>query len=85
MAGVELRGENRVPVFDVNTMETNIPGLYLAGTVAAGIQQRFTIFIENAHEHAGKVTAAITGRWPERLGNASGRNFPLSSDVIEAN
>ena len=42
MAGVELRGENRVPVFDPETMETNVPGLYLAGTVAAGIQQRYT-------------------------------------------
>src|SRR5262249_25955988 len=37
LAGVELRGENRVPSFDPETMETNVPGLYLAGTVAAGV------------------------------------------------
>jgi thioredoxin reductase (NADPH) len=65
--GVELRGENRVPVFDPATMETNVRGLYLAGTVAAGIQQRYTLFIENSHEHAGKIAQAITGRWPARL------------------
>ncbi|MCB0146957.1 MAG: NAD(P)-binding domain-containing protein, partial [Caldilineaceae bacterium] len=68
MAGVQLDGENRVPVFDPATMETNVPGLYVAGTVAAGIQQRYVLFIENSHEHAGKITRAITGRWPEKLG-----------------
>ena len=85
MAGVELRGENRVPVFDPATMETNVPGVYLAGTVAAGIQQRYTLFIENCHEHAGKIAQAITGRWPEQLGDAASRNYQLLFEQIEAN
>jgi len=85
MAGVELRGENRVPVFDPATMETNMAGVYLAGTVAAGVQQRYTLFIENCHEHAGKIVQAITGRWPEQLGDAASRNYHLSFDQIEAN
>jgi thioredoxin reductase (NADPH) len=85
MAGVELRGENRVPVFDAATMETNVPGVYLAGTVAAGIQQRYTLFVENCHEHAGKIVQAITGRWPEQLGDAASRNYNLSFEQIEAN
>jgi thioredoxin reductase (NADPH) len=85
MAGVELRGENRVPVFDATTMETNVPGIYLAGTVAAGIQQRYTLFIENCHEHAGKIVQAITGRWPEQLGDAASRNYNLAFEQIEAN
>jgi thioredoxin reductase (NADPH) len=85
MVGVELRGENRVPVFDPATMETNVPGIYLAGTVAAGIQQRYTLFIENCHEHAGKIVQAITGHWPEQLGDAASRNYHLSFDQIEAN
>src|SRR5690606_10911219 len=84
MAGVELRGENRVPVFDPETMETNVQGLYLAGTVAAGIQQRYTLFIENTHKHAGKITAAITGRWPERLGAVPARKYHLGLEKIEA-
>ncbi|HEU5100799.1 MAG TPA: NAD(P)-binding domain-containing protein [Roseiflexaceae bacterium] len=85
MAGVELRGENRVPAFDPATMETNVPGVYLAGTVAAGIQQRYTLFIENCHDHAGKITQAITGHWPEQLGDATSRNYQLSFEQIEAN
>jgi thioredoxin reductase (NADPH) len=85
MARVELRGENRVPVFDAATMETNVPRIYLAGTVAAGIQQRYTLFIENCHEHAGKIVQAITGRWPEQLGDAASRNYHLSFEQIEAN
>lgn len=84
-AGVELVGDNRVPVFNPDTMETNVPGLYLAGTVAAGVQQRYTLFIENCHEHAGKIAQAITGRWPERLGSAPARCYNLSHDQIAAN
>ncbi len=85
LAGVELRGENRVPVFDPATMETNVPGVYLAGTVAAGIQQRYTLFIENCHEHAGKITQAITGQWPTYLGEVPARNYELTFERIEAN
>ncbi len=85
MAGVELVGENRVPVFDPASMETNVPGLYLAGTVAAGIQQRYTLFIENCHEHAGKITAAITGTWPAALGTVAPRNYHLAFERFEAN
>jgi thioredoxin reductase (NADPH) len=84
-AGVELQGENRVPVFDPRTMETNVPGVYLAGTVAAGIQQRYTLFIENSHEHVGKIVAAMTGRWPEQLGTVPARNYHLAFERIEAN
>ncbi|MND05270.1 hypothetical protein D3C83_259510 [compost metagenome] len=36
MAGVELEGDNRGPVHNPDTMETNVPGLYVAGTAAAG-------------------------------------------------
>jgi thioredoxin reductase (NADPH) len=84
-AGVELHGENRMPIFNPATMETNVPGLYLAGTVAAGIQQRYTLFIENCHEHVGKITAAVTGRWPEQLGSIPARNYHQSLNQIEAN
>ncbi len=84
-AGVTLQGPNRVPVYDPATMETNVPGLYLAGTVAAGIQQRYTLFIENSHEHAGKITRALTGRWPDRLGDVAARTYQLSFEQIAAN
>lgn len=85
MVGVTLEGENRAPVYNPATMETNVPGLYLAGTVAAGVQQRYVLFIENSHEHAGKITQAITGRWPAALGDVRGRNYTLSLVEIQAN
>lgn len=85
MTGVELRGLNRVPVFDPATMESNVPGIYIAGTVAAGIQQRYTLFIENCHEHAAKIAAAVTGDRPGAVGDVATRNYELTLDQIEAN
>ncbi len=61
MAGVELVGENRGPRFDPKTMQTNVPGLYVAGTAAAGTQRRFRLFIENCHVHVRRIVASITG------------------------
>ena len=64
MAGVELRGENRAPVVDPDTMQANVPGLYIAGTAAAGTQVRFRLFIENCHPHVARIARALTGREP---------------------
>jgi len=61
-AGVALQGEQRAPAFSPETMETNVPGLYVAGTAAAGTQQRYRLFIENCHEHVAKIVAALTGQ-----------------------
>ena len=85
MAGVELQGPNRVPVYNPQTMETNVPNLYLAGTVAAGIQQRYSIFIENSHEHVGKIVKSLTGSWPQKLGSVAERNYHLPFSAFEAN
>jgi len=59
--GVELNPENQVPVYDKETFETNVPGMYLCGTVMAGI---FTekVFIENGREHAKAIIDHITGK-----------------------
>ena len=64
MAGVELRGEGQAPVFDERTMETNVPGVYVAGTVIGGTQSRYRVFLENCHVHVGRIVAAITGAEP---------------------
>jgi thioredoxin reductase (NADPH) len=61
LAGVELRGDEQAPVFDPRTMETNVPGLYVAGTATGGTQQRYTVFIENCHVHVERIVAAIEG------------------------
>ncbi len=62
MAGVTLAGENRAPVVNEETMETNITNLFVAGTAAAGSQVRFRLFIENCHIHVQRIVAAITGQ-----------------------
>jgi thioredoxin reductase (NADPH) len=61
MAGVELRGEREVPALDERTMETNVPGVYLAGTVTGGTQDQYKVFIENGHVHIDRIVAALTG------------------------
>jgi thioredoxin reductase (NADPH) len=65
MIGVELRGECRKPVYDERTMETNVPGVYLAGTVTGGTQDKYTVFIENGHVHIDRILEAITGSHAE--------------------
>lgn len=78
MAGVELEGENRAPRVDPQTMQTNVPGLFVAGTAAAGTQIRFRLFIENCHIHVRRIVRAITGRdVPDRLVNDAGSLFNL--------
>lgn len=84
-AGVALEGPSRVPRHDPQTMETNVPGLYVAGTAAAGSQSRYVLFIENSHVHVGRITRALTGKWPERLGTVAGRQYDLPFEDIQAN
>lgn len=61
IAGVELVGENEIPVFNEQTMETNVPGLYIAGTATGGTQARYRIFLENCHIHIDRILASIIG------------------------
>jgi thioredoxin reductase (NADPH) len=61
MAGVALVGETERPVYDEHTMETNVPGVYVAGTAVAGTQDKYRVFIENCHVHVERILAALTG------------------------
>jgi thioredoxin reductase (NADPH) len=58
--GVQLDLDTRRPALDPNTLESNIPGIYLAGVVIGG---RFTgeIFIENGRFHGKQIVAALKG------------------------
>jgi bacillithiol disulfide reductase len=77
-AGIELVGENRGPKLDAETMMTNIPGLYVAGTAAAGTQKHFRLFIENCHPHVTKIVKSITGQDPPPgLVNDAARTYDL--------
>ena len=64
LAGVHLVGEQHAPAHDDRTMETNVPGIYVAGTAVAGTQSKYTLFIENCHVHVDRIAAALTGHMP---------------------
>jgi thioredoxin reductase (NADPH) len=64
LAGVELRGSCGAPAFDERTMETNVPGVYVAGTAVGGTQEKYSVFIENCHVHVERIVAALTGTAP---------------------
>ena len=56
--GIRLEGERRVPAHDPETLESNVPNLYLAGAILGG-EEIGRIFIENGRHHAGAIAAAI--------------------------
>ncbi len=56
--GIELQGDCLNPVYDEKTMETNVPGLYLAGVVCGGMDTHLW-FIENSRIHADLIMADI--------------------------
>ncbi|MFD1395063.1 YpdA family putative bacillithiol disulfide reductase [Kroppenstedtia eburnea] len=56
--GVGLDPKTGVPIHDPETMETEVPGLYIAGVIVAGNDAN-SIFIENGRFHGGKIVAHI--------------------------
>ena len=63
MLGVELAGPAREPVHDPDTMETNVPGVFIAGTAVAGTPPRkVAVIVETCHVHVPRIVAAISGR-----------------------
>lgn len=54
-AGVSFnQDEAHTPVYNTETMESNVPGLYLAGVVVGGLQTN-KWFIENSRVHAQQI------------------------------
>lgn len=57
--GIRLSDDDRLePLYDPATMETNIPGLYLAGVVCGGMNTHVW-FIENSRVHASMIIRNI--------------------------
>ena len=54
--GVEIDETTGKPSHDPGTMQTNVPGLYIAGVIAAGYDAN-KIFIENGRDHGGLIVA----------------------------
>jgi thioredoxin reductase (NADPH) len=58
-AGVECGGLDRLPVCDKETLESNVPGIYLAGVIVAG-ERTSEIFIENGRFHGKQIADGLT-------------------------
>lgn len=56
--GVKIDEESGSPLFNPDTMETNIEGIYIAGVLAAGNNAN-EIFIENGRFHGGQIACSI--------------------------
>jgi len=59
--GIRLATTNKKPAIDPETLESNVPGIYLAGVVIGG-NDTSHIFIENGRFHGRQIIAAITGK-----------------------
>jgi thioredoxin reductase (NADPH) len=57
--GIAIDPDTLVPAHDPATLQTNVPGLYVAGGLVGG---RFNnkVFIENGREHGQKIVASLT-------------------------
>ena len=63
MLGVAMDGPDRKPRYDPETMETNVPGVFIAGTAIAGTPvERVSVIVETCHVHVPRIVGAITGR-----------------------
>jgi thioredoxin reductase (NADPH) len=80
--GVEIEPDMQIPHYNPDTMETNVPGIYIAGTLAGGSRWRVTHAIYNSHAHIAKIVKALTGRVPARLGSASARNGDVAREEL---
>jgi thioredoxin reductase (NADPH) len=59
--GVSVDGETGIPAHDPATMQTDVPGVYIAGVVAAGYDAN-KIFIENGKLHGPLIADSVAGR-----------------------
>jgi thioredoxin reductase (NADPH) len=57
--GIEIRGDaDKKPVVNLKTLESNVPGIYLAGVIVAGMRTS-EIFIENGRFHGQAIAADL--------------------------
>ncbi len=59
--GVHLDAVTRKPALDPNTLESNVPGIHLAGVVIGG-RHTGEIFIENGRFHGKQIIEALSSK-----------------------
>ncbi|MEO5509089.1 MAG: YpdA family putative bacillithiol disulfide reductase [Longimicrobiales bacterium] len=57
--GVEFDPDTGKPIHNVDTMETNVPGVFIAGVLSAGNNAN-KVFIENGRNHGFQIVASLT-------------------------
>ena len=71
--GVTIDAKSGVPAHDDVSLETDVPGIFVAGVVVAGFDAN-KVFIENGRFHGDKILAHI-------LGHAAPAEPKLSADL----
>ena len=61
--GVQVDDTTGVPRHDPVTMETNVPGVYIAGVLSSGFDAN-KIFIENGREHGARICDHLKSKPP---------------------
>jgi len=60
--GLEVdKQENCVPSHNETTLESNVPGLYVAGVICAGLRTS-QLFIENTRHHGDQIITDIQSK-----------------------
>ncbi|HEX9085204.1 MAG TPA: YpdA family putative bacillithiol disulfide reductase [Gemmatimonadaceae bacterium] len=60
-SGVPIDPKTGIPQHDANTLETPVPGLFIAGVVVAGYDAN-KVFIENGRYHGDRIVARLLGQ-----------------------
>jgi thioredoxin reductase (NADPH) len=61
--GVPIDATTGIPVHNPDTLETAVPGVFIAGVVVAGFDAN-KVFIENGRYHGDKIVARLLGAVP---------------------
>ncbi len=67
---IEIENETGRPMFNENTMESNIDNVYIAGVIAAGYNNN-EIFIENGRFHGEKIAESIVEKETRNVGEGN--------------
>ncbi|MGO8932999.1 MAG: YpdA family putative bacillithiol disulfide reductase [Terracidiphilus sp.] len=77
--GVRFEGEDRLPVCNPETLESNVPGIYLAGVIVAGARTS-EIFIENGRFHGKLIATSLVSNAKVQDGS---RNAVAATNSID--
>jgi thioredoxin reductase (NADPH) len=76
--GVHFEGVDRCPKCHPETLESNVPGIYLAGVIVAGSRTN-EIFIENGRFHGKQIAASLVLK--ARLRDAAIDPLPATNSI----